>query len=200
MVSLPLFKPIPIRIKVTCRSKPLPLSAANDPKSFEFPRNPKVTDIDFTLRTRLRLSYRRGLTSVTRVIEDDMGLQAGFGLPNNVGERDTWGKNIEVVISPPTWSIDKEDPKKGFWSEDVTFSSLLYLRCPPPIHLMNLSTAVRLIISCVKELYEQIWDLVDISSTGHRLPRSRKQNQSQNHGSTFELWPSSSGTATSSHP
>ncbi|KIJ47892.1 hypothetical protein M422DRAFT_248480 [Sphaerobolus stellatus SS14] len=110
MPTIPLFKPIPIKIKVTCRSKPLPISAADDPASFEFPRNPKVSDVDLTLHQRVKVKQK----FATQVIEDDLGLQAGFGLPENVRERDKWGKNVEVAISLPSWTINKEDPKKGY--------------------------------------------------------------------------------------
>ncbi|KIJ47894.1 hypothetical protein M422DRAFT_248482 [Sphaerobolus stellatus SS14] len=141
MPSIPLFKPIPINLKVTCRSKSLPLSAANNPRSFEYPRNPKVSDIDFILYSRLTIKHS---TQVTRVIEEEIGHQAGFGLPDGVRERDTRGKHVDIAISPPVWTIDKGDPNKGYWSEEITFSSLLFLRCPPPIRTRQLNTTMSL--------------------------------------------------------
>jgi len=69
---------------------------------------------------------------VKRAIESDLGLQAGFGTPEDVNQRGVWGRNIKLETVPPKWEVSQEDPNKGVWKEEVMFSSILSIRCPPP--------------------------------------------------------------------
>src|SRR5882724_5591020 len=94
---IPLFRPIPIRLRIICTSKPLPRSAADNPDKFEFPRNPKQTDIDLMLRQVCIVTVRGHRRQCT----DTLGLQAGFGLPDDVNIRATWGNQIQTSMSAP---------------------------------------------------------------------------------------------------
>jgi len=142
MDCIPLFRPIPVRIRVVCRSKPLPISAANQPEAFDFPRNPKLSEIDLNLY--LESYIRSSKTSAKRKVKNDLGLQAGFGRPDKVTDRAAWGKEVISNAFPPRWNIEERNPEKGYWEEEVTYSSTLIFRCPPPIATQYLTTTLTL--------------------------------------------------------
>ena len=146
--NFPLFRPVPIHIKIKCRSKSLPLESAQDPQTFVFPRNPTAAQVDLRLRSKLdvhkglKADGTKGFTTISRSTQTDLGLQAGFGTPKDAAQRVTWGKMIEVHASTPRWENDPTDLKKGFWTEEVTFSSFWVLRCSLPIVTPMLTTSV----------------------------------------------------------
>ncbi|KAF8574463.1 hypothetical protein K439DRAFT_1642183 [Ramaria rubella] len=138
LAAIPLFQPIPIRIRIVCTSKPFPRSASNQADTFEFPRCPKVTDIDLNLRQTCNVVVGNDHRKCT----DQLGLQAGFGLPDERHLRDTWGNQVQRSNTSPHWVADETDADRGFWSEEVVFSSAMILRCPPPFSTPSLISSI----------------------------------------------------------
>jgi hypothetical protein len=134
MHALPLFKPIPILITVTCKSKLLSESeAASDPTTFKFPRNPQVNDLEIALC--LHSKIRAGIHRRTR--EDLYDLltregKTGHGTPAVVNFSST----------DPVWELDGMKPGKGRWVESTTFNHVMIFRTPPQFTSQILSTSV----------------------------------------------------------
>jgi len=127
--SLPLFTRIPCQIKVICSSKPMSSSSSTDPSSFTFPRNPKMTDIQLELNQRVRVKAKIH----HRSFNESFGLLGGFGTMENLA-------NIRTETTEPVWVPDEEKPDKGRWTESITYTGYLILRCPTPINTHLIQT------------------------------------------------------------
>ncbi|KIJ47887.1 hypothetical protein M422DRAFT_778016 [Sphaerobolus stellatus SS14] len=139
--QIPLFRIIPIRLRIRSRSKQLPHSMANNPTAFDFPRNPKLSEMQLMFKRFATVSTSTG---AKRTVEDDLGLQAGFGTPTDYAQGQNWGKDVEVSTVPPFWTLDESDPQFGYWNEEINFSSTIVFRCPPPIQRQYLTTTYQL--------------------------------------------------------
>ncbi len=110
--TLPLSRPIPVFVDVTCTSRPLDLSCADDPTTFLFPRLPRASEVSLELVGVTKADARGGWKcKITAVLQ-----------------------KFPVALLPaaaPTWLQDNDNPKKGRWSESSSYSATLTLRCSP---------------------------------------------------------------------
>jgi hypothetical protein len=97
-------------------------------KHFTFPRNPKMTDIEFVLHQITHVTAEAHHHRLTERI----GPLGGFGTLQNL--------DIETEVTDPVW-IPEGD--KGRWRESVKYTAYLILRCPPTINTRLIRTEVR---------------------------------------------------------
>jgi len=131
--AFPLFTRIPCRIQVTCSSKQLPPASSQDPTSFTFPRAPKMTDIQLELSQHCRVRAKGHRFN----FNENQGLLGGFGTLDNLA-------NIQSERTEPVWIRDEREDK-GRWSESVTYTAQIILRCPIPINTKLLQTEINII-------------------------------------------------------
>ena len=74
--ALPLFMPVPVRLTVTCMSPKMHSGNQNDPFTFDFPRAPKLTEINISVV----LSTTINAETFKFDLLDNLGLVGGFGL------------------------------------------------------------------------------------------------------------------------
>jgi len=135
--EIPLFRPIPVKVHIICSSKALPRSSANDPSKFEFPRNPKLEDCDLNLLQACIVKAQ----DFCRRISDDLGAPGGFG-KDDKKKRATWGhQQVQAETRAPYWVPETGG---GRWREEVTFSTVVVFRCPPPFKTSTLSNTLYL--------------------------------------------------------
>jgi len=132
--SFPLFTRIPCRIKITCSSKQLPSTSSLDPNTFTFPRAPKMSDIELELSQHCRIRAR----GHRRTFNEKLGLLGGFGTLDHL-------ENILSERSEPVWDMDEEKEDKGRWTESVTYTAQLILRCPTPTDTKLIQTEINIL-------------------------------------------------------
>jgi hypothetical protein len=90
-----------------------------------------MTDIQLELiqRTRVKAKVYR------QSFKEAFGLLGGFGSLDNLS-------NIATEMTEPVWIPDQAKPDKGRWSESVTYSAHMILRCPTPIQTRLIQTEV----------------------------------------------------------
>jgi hypothetical protein len=127
--ALPICRPIPAQLDITCRSKPLPASSSDDPSKFQFPRLPNSADVTLEL-VRIATVRAGGRKRVVTT-----SLQA---FPVHVA------KEINET-SKPLWLPEYDEPDKGRWTENMSYATTLFLRCPPSFETKHIISKVRLI-------------------------------------------------------
>jgi hypothetical protein len=91
-----------------------------------------MTDIALELVQRSRIKARHHKKS----FNEKQGLLGGFGTLDNLA-------NIQTERTEPVWVRDELKEDKGRWSESVTYTAQLILRCPTPAETRLIQTEVR---------------------------------------------------------
>jgi hypothetical protein len=139
--SLPLFTGIPIRILITCYSKPAPSSQSFNAASFTFPRIPNVSDIRLELfqSTRIIAGVHK------QQCRQSYGYIGGFGCEDK-------SASITSETKDPVWIPDEHRADKGRWMESVAYSTHFSLQCPTPVRTRLIKSEVRIRLPNVCEL------------------------------------------------
>jgi hypothetical protein len=131
--SLPVDTPIPFRLRVTTRTKPVVRTdSPSDGDGPLFPAPPAdAAGLELSLRSVTHIKASIYTTDVRKCILASVG---GLGAGVIAAAR--------TAADDPVWIPG--DGAKGVWSRTVVFSSVLVLPCPPTLQTATLSCNVRL--------------------------------------------------------
>jgi hypothetical protein len=137
--SYPICTPIPYRLRVTTRTKPVDhnekLIDRGTPLFPAPPKNP--AGLDFRLDCIAQVKAGRHDCSVETTSLWSLG---GLGTAARRAAREA----VSMVIEEPLWNAAKgKSGSKGTWTRSVTFSSSFVLTCPPTVDTSTLSCNVR---------------------------------------------------------
>jgi hypothetical protein len=137
--SYPICTPIPYRLRVTTRTKPVNHNEKLvDRGTPLFPAPPRNTaGLDFRLDYIAQVKARRHGCSVETTSLASLG---GLGSAARRAAREA----VSMVVDEPLWTPAKgKSGGKGTWTRSVTFSSSFVLTCPPTVETPILSCNVR---------------------------------------------------------
>ncbi len=122
--ALPLSRPIPVYVDVSCASRPLALSCADDPTTFLFPRLPNASEVSLEL-VRVAKVRAGGWKRETSAVLQTFPVAS-------------------LAAAAPTWLQDNDNPGgKGGGSESSCYSATLSLRCPPVFETQLITSKVQ---------------------------------------------------------
>jgi hypothetical protein len=139
--SYPICTPIPFRLRVTTRTKPVERSDAPVEKGKPlFPAPPRdAAGVELRLDSVAYVEARRRGSSIETTVLAALG---GLGSAAPRAAREA----VSVTVDEPVWipveGASGKSSGKGTWNRNVTFSSSFVLACPPTVQTPILSCNV----------------------------------------------------------